>query len=103
MLASPANGIPVPGYMGLDPNDAELGKVWALLLELDEVPDVRPILDEKFGVAKKWESYLGMFRGEIEGLLRRQRRWLCEMEDDEGKAQRRQDPRRRGGPSRWRW
>jgi hypothetical protein len=62
--------------------------VWDLLLELDGVPDVRPVLDERFGVAKKWETYLGMFRGEIERLLRWKRQWLrlMEKEDKEGKA-----------------
>jgi Dullard-like phosphatase family protein len=83
MLSSPANGIPIPGYMGLDPNDDELDKVWHLLLELDTVPDVRPVLDEKFGVAKDWESYIVMFGGEIESMLQWKRERLREMEEEE--------------------
>jgi carboxy-terminal domain RNA polymerase II polypeptide A small phosphatase len=87
MIMNPANGIPVPSYMGLDPHDGELEKVWHLLRELDGVPDVRPILQEKFGVAKEWESYLGMFRGEIEELLQWKERQLRELQEpEEGRA-----------------
>jgi Dullard-like phosphatase family protein len=84
MIMNPANGIPVPSYLGLDSNDGELEKVWQLLRELDGVPDVRPILQEKFGVAKEWESYLGMFRGEIEELLQWKERQLRELKEQEG-------------------
>lgn len=75
MLANPSNGIFIPPFMGLDPDDAELDKVWELLLELDKVPDVRPILEEKFGVAQKFAPYLDEFGDKIKELCSGHRKW----------------------------
>jgi NLI interacting factor-like phosphatase len=75
MLANPANGIWIPPFNGMDPLDNELEKVWELLLDLDDVPDVRPILDEKFGVAKEFASYLEMCGDEIQRISGTNREW----------------------------
>jgi Dullard-like phosphatase family protein len=46
-LAQPENGILVSNFYN-DPTDSTLPAVWQLLQELDECPDVRPILQERF-------------------------------------------------------
>jgi Dullard-like phosphatase family protein len=46
-LAQPNNGILVSNFYN-DPTDSTLPAVWQLLQELDELPDVRPILQERF-------------------------------------------------------
>lgn len=48
-LANPSNGILVSSFYN-DPDDTSLQNVWQLLQELDEHPDVRPHLDERFGL-----------------------------------------------------
>lgn len=48
-IANPSNGILVSNFYD-DVNDSTLEAVWELLLELEHAPDVRPILDAKFGL-----------------------------------------------------
>jgi TFIIF-interacting CTD phosphatase-like protein len=52
-LAHPSDGVPIQEYLGLERDEAELRKVWELLLELDAVPDVRPILAAKFSASPR--------------------------------------------------
>jgi CTD small phosphatase-like protein 2 len=48
-LANPSNGILVSSFYN-DPQDTTLPAVMELLDELDDQPDVRPILDSRFGL-----------------------------------------------------
>lgn len=48
-LPNPSNGILVPSFYD-DPKDEILEAVMELLNELDKSEDVRPILDNKFGL-----------------------------------------------------
>ena len=48
-LANPTNGILVSSFYD-DPKDCTLDAVFELLQELDEIDDVRPFLDAKFGL-----------------------------------------------------
>jgi CTD small phosphatase-like protein 2 len=48
-LANPSNGILVSSFYN-DPTDASLASVWELLQELDDSHDVRPLLEERFGL-----------------------------------------------------
>ena len=48
-LTHPSNGILVSSFYN-DPNDTTLPAVLELLDELDQLPDVRPILEQRFGL-----------------------------------------------------
>ena len=48
-LANPSNGILVSSFYN-DPQDTTLPAVMDLLVELDDQPDVRPILESRFGL-----------------------------------------------------
>ena len=48
-LANPSNGILVSNFYD-DPKDATLDAVLELLQELDGEDDVRPVLEERFGL-----------------------------------------------------
>jgi Dullard-like phosphatase family protein len=50
-LTHPNNGILVSSFYN-DPNDSSLQSVWHLLQELDRQPDVRPHLEQRFGIKK---------------------------------------------------
>jgi CTD nuclear envelope phosphatase 1 len=50
-LTHPNNGILVSSFYN-DPNDTSLQSVWHLLQELDRQPDVRPHLEQRFGIKK---------------------------------------------------
>lgn len=53
-LSNPENGILVSSFY-TDPHDAELPLVWELLQELENEPDVRPALSEKFALKSSFE------------------------------------------------
>jgi CTD small phosphatase-like protein 2 len=54
-LANPENGILVNNFYN-DPNDTTLHAVLDLLDELDEAPDVRPLLKKRFGLKEALEE-----------------------------------------------
>lgn len=53
---NPEHGIPIRPWQGNDPWDGSLNKVLRLLQELEKVRDVRPILEQKFGIGTAFRA-----------------------------------------------
>ncbi|KAL7558535.1 hypothetical protein ACA910_008127 [Epithemia clementina (nom. ined.)] len=56
-LSNPSNGILVPSFYN-DPEDDSLEAVKQLLTELESYDDVRPVLEDRFGMTKALEEIL---------------------------------------------
>lgn len=70
-LLQPANGVPVRPYHGAGSDTQLLGVMLPLLASLAQVPDVRPVLRERFKLAAWFRAKGLTLREEVEGEAER--------------------------------
>jgi TFIIF-interacting CTD phosphatase-like protein len=53
---NPDHGIPIQPFLADNPGDNSLANVALLLQELENLPDVRPLLRQRFGIAATYQE-----------------------------------------------